>query len=108
MMLYMIMIESGHVSNIIVLGTEYLVRGNSQAASYYAALAYCFEQHIACNLRKERLMMNWPKINELYFDPDEHKLLQEAHHLFLLGSKVQTSQIREEAWHLLQHSLSSL
>ena len=68
-------VMKGMSATLLILGTEYLLRGNSQAASYYAALAYCFEQHIACNLRKERLMMNWPKINELYFDPDEHTLV---------------------------------
>jgi hypothetical protein len=65
-----------NISKIFLnLGTEYLLRGNSLAASYYAALAYCLEQHVACNLRKERLMMNWPKLNELYYDPDEHTLV---------------------------------
>ena len=59
----------------LTLGTEYLLEGNNKVASHYAALVYCFEQHIACNLRKERLMMNWPKMNELYYDPDEHTLV---------------------------------
>ncbi len=62
-------------SIFLVLGTEYLLRGYKKAASNYASLAYCFEQHIACNLLKERLTMNWPKINELFFDPDEHTLV---------------------------------
>ena len=56
-------------------GTKYVLEGNNKAASHYASLAYCFEQHIACNLRKERLTMSWPKMNELYFDPDEHTLV---------------------------------
>ena len=59
----------------LILGTQYLLEGNNMAASHYASLAYCFEQHIACNLRKERLLMNWPKLNELYFNPDEHTLV---------------------------------
>ena len=65
-----------NISKIFLnLGTEYLLQGNNKVASHYAALAYCLEQHVACNLRKERLMMNWPKLNELYYDPDEHTLL---------------------------------
>jgi hypothetical protein len=56
-------------------GTEYLLEGNNKAASHYASLAYCFEQHITCNLRRERLTMSWAKMNELYFDPDEHTLV---------------------------------
>eukprot|EP00975_Prorocentrum_lima_P015612 3308141-Prorocentrum_lima.AAC.1 len=55
-------------------GTKYVLEGNNKAASHYAPLAYCFEQHITCNLRRERLTMSWPKMNELYFDPDEHTL----------------------------------
>ncbi len=62
-------------STFLILGTEYLLRGNNMAASHYASLAYSFEQHVACNLLKERLSMNWPKINELYFEPDEHTLV---------------------------------
>jgi hypothetical protein len=49
-------------------GTQYVLEGNNKAASHYASLAYCFEQHIACNLHRERRSMNWPKLNELYFD----------------------------------------
>eukprot|EP00985_Skeletonema_marinoi_P003158 scaffold1315_cov75-Skeletonema_marinoi.AAC.1 len=56
-------------------GAHYLLEGNNKAASHYASLAYCFEQHITCNLRRERLTMSWPKMNELYFDPDEHTLV---------------------------------
>ena len=62
-------------STFLLLGTEYLLEGNYKAASHYASLTYCFEQHISCNLRKERLTMSWPKMNELYFDPDEHTLV---------------------------------
>ncbi len=62
-------------STFVVLGTEFILEGNNIAASNYASLAYCFEQHIACNILKERISMNWPKINELFFDPDEHTLV---------------------------------
>eukprot|EP00985_Skeletonema_marinoi_P011041 scaffold5207_cov84-Skeletonema_marinoi.AAC.5 len=62
-------------STFLLLGTEYLLEGNNKAASHYASLAYCFEQHITCNLRRERLTMSWPKMNELYFDPDKHTLV---------------------------------
>mmetsp|Transcript_19180 Transcript_19180/g.32680 ORF Transcript_19180/g.32680 Transcript_19180/m.32680 type:complete len:276 (-) Transcript_19180:630-1457(-) len=62
-------------STFLLLGTEYLLEGNNKAASHYASLAYCFEQHITCNLRKERLTMSWAKMNELYFEPDEHTLV---------------------------------
>ncbi len=57
------------------MGVDLLLEGNSKDASHYASIAYFFEQHIACNLRKDRPTMNWPKINELYFDPDEHTLI---------------------------------
>ncbi len=62
-------------STFLVLGTEYILEGNNITPSNYASLAYCFEQHVACNILKERPKMNWPKINELYFDPNEHTLV---------------------------------
>eukprot|EP00984_Skeletonema_dohrnii_P030945 scaffold22845_cov85-Skeletonema_dohrnii-CCMP3373.AAC.4 len=62
-------------SYFLTEGTKYVLEGNNKAASHYAPLAYCFEQHIACNLLRERLTMSWPKMNELYFDPDEHTLV---------------------------------
>jgi len=56
-------------------GTQYVLEGKNKAASHCASLAYCFEQHKSRNLLRKRLTMNWPKLNELYFDPDEHTLI---------------------------------
>jgi hypothetical protein len=56
-------------------GTGCLLGGDTKAASHYASIAYFFDQHVVCNLRKDRPTMNWPKMNELYFDPDEHTLV---------------------------------
>ncbi len=63
---------SVHLMNI---GVDCLLEGNCKAASHYASIVYCLEQHVACNIRNDRPTINWPKINELYFDPDEHTLL---------------------------------
>ena len=62
-------------SQFLNVGTQYVLDGNKKQASHYAAIAYCFEQHIACNLLRERFTMNWAKMNELYFEPDEHTLV---------------------------------
>ena len=65
-----------HVSgSLLNEGTDCVLGGNDKAASRCASLAYCFEQHVACNLRRERVTMSWAKMNELYFDPDEHTLV---------------------------------
>jgi hypothetical protein len=63
---------SSHLMNI---GVDCLLEGDIKSASYYATIAYCFDQHVACNLRKDRPRMNWPKMNELYFDPDKRTLV---------------------------------
>jgi hypothetical protein len=57
------------------VGVDCLLEGDNKAASQYASIVYCLEQYVTCNLRKDRPTMNWPKINELYFDPDEHTLI---------------------------------
>ena len=57
------------------IGVDILLEGNFLDASHYASIAYFFEQYTACNLRKDRTTMNWPKINELYLDPDDHTLV---------------------------------
>ncbi len=61
--------------NLMSIGVDCLLEGDSKAASQYASVAYFFDQHVACNLLKDRPTMNWPKMNELYFDPDEHTLI---------------------------------
>jgi hypothetical protein len=61
--------------HLLSAGTDCLLEGDTKAASHHASIAYCFDQHVACNLRKDRPTMNWPKMNELYFDPDEHTLV---------------------------------
>ena len=61
--------------NVMSIGVDRLLEGDSKAASQYASIAYFFDQHVTCNLLKDRPTMNWSKMNELYFDPDEHTLI---------------------------------
>ena len=60
-------------------GAQECITGNYKASRQCAAFAYCFEQHISSNLRGQdnnlHTSMNWPKINELFYDPDEHTLV---------------------------------
>jgi hypothetical protein len=64
----------GMSSLFLSTATDHVLERNSKAASYYASLAYCFEQLVACKL-SNRPTINWPKANELYFDLDEHTLI---------------------------------
>jgi hypothetical protein len=61
--------------NVMSIGVDCLLEGDRKAASQYASVAYFFDQHVTCNLLNDRPTMNWPKMNELYFDPDEHTLV---------------------------------
>eukprot|EP00984_Skeletonema_dohrnii_P030943 scaffold22845_cov85-Skeletonema_dohrnii-CCMP3373.AAC.2 len=64
-------------SFFLAVGAQQSIIGNYNAARLYAAIAYCFEQHISTTLcgKDNRKAINWPKVNELYFDPDEHTLI---------------------------------
>ena len=64
-------------SLILGVGAQEYITGNYKASRQCAAIAYCFEQHVSANLCEQGKCkrMNWPKINELFYDPDEHTLV---------------------------------
>jgi hypothetical protein len=61
----------------LAMGTQQVIIGNYKAAMLHAAIAYCFEQHVSTSLRGHGncKAMNWPKVNELFYDPDQHTLV---------------------------------
>eukprot|EP00985_Skeletonema_marinoi_P011039 scaffold5207_cov84-Skeletonema_marinoi.AAC.3 len=64
-------------SILLAVGAQKVIIGNCNAAKLYAAIAYFFEQHISTTLcgHDNRKAINWPKVNELFYDPDEHTLV---------------------------------
>ena len=64
-------------SFFLAVGAQQSIIGNYNAARLYAAIAYCFEQHISTSLcgHGNCKAINWPKVNELFYDPDEHTLI---------------------------------
>ena len=69
------------MSCCLFVGTQHLIEGNDNSARKCATFARYLEQHIAVELKQTQALINWPKVESIYYYGDDlHTLVKFLRH----------------------------